>query len=143
VTDLDRSVAFYCDVLGALVVRPPFPGTSPSFLGRMAIVMLGSMGLDLYEHTLNDGEEFRPARTGLDHLALIAESREELESWAVWLDAHNVPRSEVRDGGGVGDIFDFVDPDGIQLEFFFIDEDKLRASPSYSVGTELNGDLTP
>jgi glyoxylase I family protein len=50
VTDLDRSVEFYCDVLGGLMVRPPFAGTSPSFSGRMAIVLLGSMALDLYEH---------------------------------------------------------------------------------------------
>jgi hypothetical protein len=45
-----------------------------------------------------------------------------LESWAAWLDASDVARSEIRVGGGVI-IFDFVDPDGIQLEFTFIDQE--------------------
>ena len=38
---------FYCDVLGASLVRPPYGGDSPSFAGRMAIVGLGATGLDL------------------------------------------------------------------------------------------------
>ena len=44
VTDLDRSVAFYGDVLGAVIVRSPFPGTSASFSGRMAILALVERG---------------------------------------------------------------------------------------------------
>jgi glyoxylase I family protein len=118
VTDLDRSIKFYCDVLGAELVRAPYDGDSPSFSGRMALVMLGSNGLDLYEHAGNEGERFEPARTGLDHLALVAESFEHLKTLADWLDACEVPRSEIRDVG-VGAMFDFVDPDGIQIEFCF------------------------
>ena len=122
-TDLDRSVAFYCDLLGAVMVRPPFPGTSPSFSGRMAILMLGGTAMDLYEHAGNEGERFRPARTGLDHLALVAHSRHELELWAGWIDAHRVPRSEMRDDPtGAVRLFDFVDPDGIQIEICFVHE---------------------
>jgi glyoxylase I family protein len=129
VTDLDTSISFYCDVLGAVLVRPPDDGDSPAFSGRMALVLLGSDGLDLFEHAGNQAEAFEPARTGLDHLGLVAESYEDLEKWAEWLDAHDIPRSEIRDGGGVGAMFDFTDPDGIQLEFFFRDREKLRQAP--------------
>jgi len=122
VTDLDRSIGFYCDVLGAILVQPPFPGFSPAFSGRQAIVMLGSMGVDLYEHDRNEGEEFDPARTGLDHVAFVASSLAELGSWAAWLDNQGVARSELRDASGFGTMFDFVDPDGIQLEVFFFDQ---------------------
>jgi len=100
VTDLDRSISFYCDVLGALLVRPAFNGDRPPFSGRTAILMLGLTVLDLYEHAGNGGERFEPARTGLDHLAFVAESYEEVDAWARWLD--------------------------IQIEFCFIDQQRLR-----------------
>ena len=80
VSDLDRSIRFYCDVLGASLVRPPYGGDSPSFAGRMAIVGLGATGLDLFEHAGNGGERFDPSRTGLDHLGFATESVEDLRS---------------------------------------------------------------
>ena len=132
VTDLDRSVTFYCDVLGAALIRPPYGGERTSFSGRMALVRLGTLSLDLYEHAANAGERFDPSHTGLDHLALTAASLKDLEAWATWLDDHQIPHSEIRDGGGVGAMFDFVDPDGIQIEFFFLDEERLRHSATYS-----------
>jgi glyoxylase I family protein len=132
VTDLDRTVSFYCDVLGGTLVRPPYGGDSPSFSGRMALVHLGTCALDLYEHPGNVGERFDPSRTGLGHLALAADSLANLEAWATWLDRHEIPRSDIRDGGDVGAMFDFIDPDGIQIEFFFLDQEKLRRSPLYS-----------
>jgi glyoxylase I family protein len=128
VSDLDRSVAFYCDVLGAVLVRPPYPGERSSFDGHMALVMVGSTALDLYEHTRNEREQFQPSRTGLDHLALTVRSDEELDAWAAWLDACGLPRSEIRPAGDVGRMFDFVDPDGIQLELIFIDHARLAHS---------------
>jgi glyoxylase I family protein len=132
VADLDRTVTFYCDVLGATLARPPYGGDSASFSGRMALVYLGKLAIDLYQHAGNSKERFDPARTGLDHLALVAQSFEDLEGWAGWLDHHRVPHSEIRASGDVGAMFDFVDPDGIQLEFFFLDQEKLRRSTVYS-----------
>jgi glyoxylase I family protein len=125
VTDLDRSISFYRDELGALLVVPPFEGYR-GFSGRMAIVLLGMTIVDLYEHEANRGERFEPSRTGLDHLALAAESHEELDSWAGWLDSRGIPRSDVRDSDGFGALFDFVDPDGIQIEMSYLDRDMLR-----------------
>jgi glyoxylase I family protein len=125
VTDLDRSISFYRDELGALVVMPPFEGDR-GFSGRMAIVLLGLTIIDLYEHEANRGERFEPGRTGLDHLALAADSYEEVDAWARWLDSRGIPHSDVRDSAGFGALFDFVDPDGIQIEMSFLDRNMLR-----------------
>ncbi len=141
VSDLGRSIRFYCDVLGASLVRPPYGGDSPSFAGRMAIVGLGATGLDLFEHSGNGGERFDPVRTGLDHLGFATESVGDLEKWASWLDACNIPHSGVREivpgdtgsaaTGPLGAMLDFVDPDGIQLEFLFLDSEKIRQAGVY------------
>ena len=132
VSNLERSTSFYCDVLGATLARAPCDGDSPSFSGRMALVVLGALALDLFEHSGNEGKRFDPSCTGLDHFAFVAQSSEELQTWASWLDAHDVPHSEIRDAGGLGAMFDFADPDGIQLEFLFVDPEKLQQSASYS-----------
>jgi glyoxylase I family protein len=126
VTNLERSIHFYCDVLGADLWREPYDGDSPSFSGRMALVSLGGLGLDLFEHQGSGGEMFDAARTGLDHFALGSQSLEELQGWASWLDASAVPHSEIRTlDGDIGAMFDFVDPDGIQMEFIYVDQAKL------------------
>jgi glyoxylase I family protein len=42
------------------------------------------------------------------------------------LDACAVARSEIRSlDGDIGAMFDFVDPDGIQMEFIHVDQAKL------------------
>lgn len=128
VTDLDQSIRFYCDVLGATLIRPRYDGDSEAFSGCMAIVALGLFGLDLFQHADNSSQQFQAAFTGLDHLGLSVDSTEELMAWAGWLDKCGVPRSPVRDVPHVGAMFDFRDPDGIQLEFLFVDPDKRRAS---------------
>lgn len=136
VTDLERSIAFYCDVLGAALVRPPFDGESPAFSGRMAIVALGATGLDLFEHAANGSEPFDPARTGLDHVGFAAESAEELQSWVDRLESCDVTHSGIRDitfgGTTIGAMFDFCDPDGIQLEFLFRDSAKIQRLRAYT-----------
>ena len=38
----------------------------------------------------------------------------------------------MRDAQGVGTMFDLADPDGIQLEFLFLDPEKLRQLESFS-----------
>jgi glyoxylase I family protein len=144
VRDLESSIRFYCDVLGAAVIRPPYAGDNPSFAGRMAIVILGATALDLFEHAENAGQRFDPRRTGLDHLGFEAESVQDLERWASWLDVCGVPHSGIRElvaddtGTAVpephGAIVDFVDPDGIQLEFLFVDIGKVQEAGVYQIG---------
>jgi glyoxylase I family protein len=126
VTNLEQSIAFYCDVLGAEVVFPILK--SRNFEGRRAVLSLGTQIFDVNEFTSNGGEDFDPARTGLDHLGLTVASREELERWAQWLDEHDIERSPIRDHDlDVPPVkwqiamFDFRDPDGIQLEFSYVE----------------------
>ena len=122
VTDLDRSLEFYCEVLGAAVVLPP--NAADNFDGRRAVLMLSnSMGLDVNEFAGNAGDPFDVRRTGLDHLAFAADSYEGLARWAAHLDECGVAHSPIRTVAGVGvQIFDFQDPDGIQLEFVHMDQ---------------------
>lgn len=79
--DLERSILFYCDVLGAdlLMADTPEGEDLRRFPGRAAILSLGGQVFDLCEHASNAGERFDP--------------------------------------GDLGTMFDFVDPDGIQIEF--------------------------
>ena len=125
VRNLDRSIRFYCDVLGAALIHEPYDGDSPSFSGRMAIVALGALGLDLIEHSANGGELFGPVRTGLDHLSFPADSMADLGQWADWLDTSNIENSGVRDVAGIGGMLNFADPDGISLEIIYVDLEKL------------------
>ncbi len=121
VANLERSMRFYLDVLGADLLVGPHDGTSPSFTGRMAILSLGGSIFDVYEHSRNEDQRFDPAHTGLDHFALAATSLDELQDWATWLDSCGVARSGVREAAdGRAKIFDFVDPDGIQIEFIYL-----------------------
>lgn len=68
----------------------PFDGVV--FAGREAMVMAGQVAIGLQEPRANDGTEFSPTRTGLDH-------------------------SEIRPVA-FGSIVEFRDPDGVQLEMF-------------------------
>lgn len=119
VTDLAKSTAFYCDVLGAEVVF----GAHDEDSFRRVVVKLGSWIVDINQFHGNDGTRFDVTRAGLDHLGLTATSRQSLDDWARWLDANDVPRSAIRDMPVpvVGAMFDFADPDGIQFEFSFVE----------------------
>lgn len=132
VSNVDRSGSFYCDVLGATLVRPPYAGDSPSFMGRMAIVSLGTTGVDVFEHSAHAGDRFDPTRTGLDHIGFTCDSIDELRRWAAWLDAQAVARSDIRSivagDTEIGSMFDFSDPDGVQLEFLYLDRSSISQS---------------
>ena len=58
VRDLERSLAFYCDVLGARVLRPPYDSVRGRF--RMAVIAWGPISFDLCRHDDGEGERFDP-----------------------------------------------------------------------------------
>ena len=96
------------------------------------MVRLGSHAIDINEFPGNDDIRFDAVHTGLDNLAFAAPSREVLDEWARWLDANEVAHSAIRDIPAdhyAGAMFDFVDPDGIQLEFIFVDSAPYRDAP--------------
>ena len=113
VTDVDRTVAFYTDLLGFKKVMDLSPG---AFLSN------GSVGLGIGPvpdpARAITGDRFSENRVGLDHLSFAVPSRKVLEDAVRLLEARRVPHSEVRDLGeafGIA-ILIFRDPDNIQLE---------------------------
>lgn len=114
VRDLDRSLAFYRDLVGLPVLAPPFEGTA--FEGREAMVLAGPTALCLQEHRRNDGSEFDPHRTGLDHVAFAVDSMQDLHDFAAHLDAAGVANSGVKALGIYGHFIELRDPDNVQVE---------------------------
>lgn len=110
VTDLDRSVRFYDEVLGFLQVLDVGHG-------RLLLHRRTGFLLTLLRHAGNPGEGFSEQRTGLDHLSLVAADRGELLIWADRLREAGVPCGPVQDEP-LGHHLNFRDPDGIALEFF-------------------------
>ena len=113
VTDLDRSLAFYIDVLGFRMGqhfdRPRFRGAFITHPGLTHSIGLGCPDA-------RDGSAFDEYRTGLDHLSLRVPSHRELRRWEEHFVSHHVHHTPIvvlPDGAGV---LVFRDPDNIQLE---------------------------
>ncbi|MDQ1711756.1 MAG: glyoxylase family protein [Frankiaceae bacterium] len=114
VTDLDRSVAWYTDVLGFVLVMP----TDAPGLRRMLLAHPGSgLMVGLSQHEAGTGTAFDERATGLDHLSLAVNDREELVRWAEHLAAKGVTASPIEDAF-YGNVLVLRDPDNIQLELF-------------------------
>ncbi|MCP4165008.1 MAG: hypothetical protein GY759_03820 [Chloroflexi bacterium] len=113
VSDLERSIAFYADLLGFEQVAD---------LGRRVVMHNGSLllaiGLSPDEEYDASGDRFDENRVGLDHLSFAVANLAELEAAANTLDDRGITRGEIRDLTGVFGIYvvAFRDPDNIQLE---------------------------
>jgi glyoxylase I family protein len=113
VSNVDRAVAFYSDVLGFKKLMDLNPG---AFLSN------GKVGLGIGPHhdpsRAIRGDRFDENRIGLDHLSFGVASRTDLEHAVQVLDKRGLPHSEVRDLGPAFGIYVLIfrDPDNIQLE---------------------------
>lgn len=113
VTDLDRSLAFYRDVLGfVLVAEGKEDERRYAFLGDGERLVL-----TLWQQA---GEPYDGDRAGLHHLALEAESIERVREYEQALRAYGAAFAHEgvvahREGADSGGIF-FHDPDGTRLE---------------------------
>jgi glyoxylase I family protein len=113
VADVERSRAFYMDVLGFEQVAD---------LGGAYFLSNGSVGLGIGPSPdpaqAITGDRFNENRVGLDHLSFSVASRDELEQAERKLDEAGAPHGEIKDlGEGFGFcILVFRDPDNIQLE---------------------------
>lgn len=122
-TDIDRSRAFYTDVLGFPVLaespgspRDPAVRTDPDRLYGGVVCQAPGMIIGLRPVAPGD-DRFDSERVGLDHLSFTVASREELDTAAKRLDEHGIPHGDVRELTGFGiAILPFTDPDGIHLE---------------------------
>jgi len=109
VTDLDASERFYTEVLDFVVVVDVG-------YGRICMHPATGFVLGLLRPEGAHGGPFSELRTGLDHLGLVASSREELEEWELRFDQHGVTFTPIQDTE-MGHHLNFRDPDGIALEF--------------------------
>ncbi len=123
VTDLDRSRAFYRDVLGfAIAVESPDSPDDPAvrndpaqFYGGVVFRTNGMLfGL---RPVAARSDRFDSERVGLDHLSFTVGSVAELDTAAQRLADTDVEHGKVTELPGLGiAILSFSDPDGIHLE---------------------------
>jgi glyoxylase I family protein len=115
VRDLEESVRWYCELLGA---RDVFRATSDTY-GITACAVLeprSQLVLAFTQHREESPSPFDPRRAGLDHLSFAVSDRTELEAWVARLDALGIAHSSVQDEGYAHQVT-LRDPDGIALEF--------------------------
>ena len=93
VTELDRSVDWYCRLLGA---RDVWRGANEG-----------------------GGYKFSPLVPGLEHLSFRVADRAAIDAWAVWMDEIGVAQDAVNDSGPAVTL-NLRDPDGIALEFYYL-----------------------
>lgn len=123
VTDLERSRAFYTDVLGFRVLVE-----SPGDVSDLAVradpdqlyggVIFQTNGILFgLRPVASEPDRFDSERVGLDHLSFTVASRDQLDEAAALLDERGVPHGEVKELTGFGlAILSFSDPDGVHLE---------------------------
>ncbi|HEX2703695.1 MAG TPA: VOC family protein [Solirubrobacteraceae bacterium] len=104
VTDLERSIAFYADVLGLQVQRRE-PG----------VVALGGGGEELVMLHENPSARQPGREAGVYHVALLFPTREDLARVALRLAASRTPIDGASDHG-VSEAIYLPDPDGIGVE---------------------------
>ena len=114
VTDLERSVAWYREVLGFTVHGH---GEREGFRRARLAGPGGGPTLSLTQHAGGTGDPFSETRTGLDHLAFTVPHVTDVEALGRRFDELGVEHSGIRRTGPVAAIT-FRDPDNVQLEVF-------------------------
>jgi glyoxylase I family protein len=123
VTNLERSRAFYTEILG-FEVAAESPGSpddpevraDPNRLYGGVVFQNSGMLIGL-RPVADPGDRFDSERVGLDHVSFTVASRDYLTAVAARLSEADVPHGDVRDLAAFGiAILSFEDPDGIHLE---------------------------
>lgn len=118
VSDVDRSAAWYCALLGA---QEAGRHVEPDGRGAQVLLAWPRSGLQLclVQHAADPGT-FDEFRAGLDHLEFLVAQRRDLEAWASRLDELGIHHSGVKEPSYTANaMITFRDPDNIQLEFFW------------------------
>lgn len=114
VNDLDRSAAWYQDVLG-FAHHSDVEGTT--FRRIRLRHPDGGLIVTLTGHERGSDDPFSELRTGLDHVA-FAVGDGEIAAWKRRFEERGVEHSEIRANGTGGGTITLRDPDNIQLEVF-------------------------
>ena len=115
VSDVEKSAAWYCEVLGLRRVR------RVDYDDRIMVVLLReAIGLiiGLNQHSVTTTDRFNERNLGLDHIGFGVVDRDELDAWQTRLTSLAVEHSPVADTP-TGAALVFRDPDNIQLEFWW------------------------
>jgi catechol 2,3-dioxygenase-like lactoylglutathione lyase family enzyme len=118
VTDLDRSVDWYCRLLGA---KDVWRGANEKggYKACAVVEPITHTVLAFTEHASEKRVPFSPLIPGLDHLSFRVADRAAIDAWATWMDEIGVAHDPVDDSGtSVG--LNLRDPDGIALEFYVL-----------------------
>ena len=118
VTDLDRSVEWYCRLLGANDV---WRGANEKggYKACAIVEPVTRTVLAFTEHKTVKHVAFSHLTPGLDHLSFRVADRAAIEAWAAWMDEIGVAHDPVDDNGlSLG--LNLRDPDGIALEFYYL-----------------------
>jgi catechol 2,3-dioxygenase-like lactoylglutathione lyase family enzyme len=115
VTDLERSIRFYTEVLGFELRMRFGPNSVLLHDGTVAL------GLNTPWHEISAEERrFDEARVGMDHVGFRVASPDDVQRAAEHLDAMGVPHSGVKPGRMPDSVLvAFRDPDNIQLEYYY------------------------
>jgi catechol 2,3-dioxygenase-like lactoylglutathione lyase family enzyme len=115
VNDLDRSIAFYRDVLGFDVQRPA---------DGLAFFAVGS-GLIVFKPPLDGtpaSDRFSEHRIGVDHLAFAVTEHADLEAVVASLARAGVETAGIEVDPTLNKAYVcFRDPDNVQLEFYGVE----------------------
>lgn len=115
VTDVDRSAAWYCGVLGFDKVRD---FEREGFRRVFLLHPRSQFFLGLTRHHSQDSESgFSEFRTGMDHVAFAVANRGALDAWEVRLNDLGVTHSGIKEATS-GAVITLRDPDNIQLELY-------------------------
>ncbi|HVE94949.1 MAG TPA: VOC family protein [Acidimicrobiales bacterium] len=114
VRDLAASTAWYCDILGFVLLEPI---TAATWIENVLVHPSGAV-LSLQQHATNQGEPFDPTRTGMDHLAFRVAGRSDLDTWDAFLTERGVDHSAPIDEH-YGSVLSLKDPDAVALELFW------------------------
>jgi glyoxylase I family protein len=114
VTDCDRAVQWWQDVLGFLLVHQVH---EDNYEARAMIHPSGiAVTVMTHDATAASGQ-FDERRVGLDHLAFRVIDRDELHRWTTHFDKMGVTHTGIIDTG-YGPTVVFRDPDNMQLELY-------------------------
>ena len=113
--DLDRTTAFYRDLLGLALVRRQRSDDDPDARHFWFGVDGGPPGTLVSFLEYPDMDEGKAGVGTTHHFAFTIETADELTAWRDYLRGHGVECSEVFDRGGFRSIY-FRDPDGHILE---------------------------